>query len=177
MSSILIKNIGAIVTGDLKNPLRNANSIFIDGGIIREIGNNVSRKADRVINADGITAMPGLIDSHSHPTIGEFTPAQNAQSWVTHYMHGGVTALISAGEPHMPGLPTPPDARTAMALAHLAKRCWNNLRPSGVKVYAGTLLLVPGLSEDDFTALHAVGSRLVKFIFYDYSLLPTGEAE
>ena len=77
----------------------------------------------------------------------------------------------------MPGLPTPPDARTAMALAHLAKRCWDNLRPSGVKVYAGTLLLVPGLTEDDFIALHAVGSRLVKFIFYDYSLLPNGEAE
>src|SRR5947199_6555307 len=177
MSSILIKDIGAIVTGDLKNPLRNANSIFIDGGIIREIDNNISRKADRVIDADGITAMPGLIDSHSHPTIGEFTPAQNAQSWVTHYMHGGVTALISAGELHMPGLPTPPDARTAMALAHLAKRCWDNLRPSVVKVYAGTLLLVPGLTEDDFVALHAVGSRLVKFIFYDYSLLPNGEAE
>src|SRR2546421_475780 len=92
-------------------------------------------------------------------------------------MHGGFTSLISAGDLHMPGLPTPPDARTAMALAHLAKRCWDNLRPSGVKVYAGTLLLVPGLSEDDFAALHAVGSRLVKFIFYDYGLLPNGEAE
>src|SRR5439155_798115 len=91
MSSILIKNIGAIVTGDLKNPLRNANSIFIDGGIIREIGNNIRRKADRVIDADGITAMPGLIDSHSHPSIGEYTPAQNSLSWITNYMHGGVS--------------------------------------------------------------------------------------
>src|SRR5207247_7944282 len=96
ISCILIKNICAIVTGDLKNPLRNANSIFIDAGIIREIGNNISRKADRVIDADGITAMPGLIDSHSHPSIGEYTPAQNALSWITNYMHGGVTALISA---------------------------------------------------------------------------------
>jgi len=64
-----------------------------------------------------------------------------------------------------------------MALAHLAKRCWDNLRPAGVKVYGGTLLLVPGLVEADFDALHAVGSRLVKFIFYDYGLLPTGEAQ
>jgi len=115
MSSILIKNIGAIVTGDLKNPLRNANSIFIDGGIIREIGNNISRKADRVIDADGITAMPGLIDSHSHPSIGEYTPAQNALSWITNYMHGGVTALISAGELHLPGLPLPPDAHRSVS--------------------------------------------------------------
>src|SRR5436309_15311773 len=98
MSSILIKNIGAIVTGDLKNPLRNANSIFIDGGIIREIGNDISRKADRVIDADGITAMPGLIDSHSHPSIGEYTPAQYSLSWITYFMHCGVSSLISAGE-------------------------------------------------------------------------------
>src|SRR5437016_6904709 len=177
MSSILIKNIGAIVTGDLKNPLRNANSIFIDGGIIREIGNNISRKADRVIDADGITAMPGLIDSHSHPSIGEYTPAQNALSWITNYMHGGVTALISAGELHLPGLPLPPDARTALSVAIVTKRCYDNLRPSGVKVHAGTLLLVPGLSEKDFEEIHSLGIKLVKFIFYDYSLLPNGEAE
>src|SRR2546422_723808 len=177
MSSILIKNIGAIVTGDLKNPLRNANSIFIDGGIIREIGNNVSRKADRVIDADGITAMPGLIDSHSHPSIGEYTPAQNALSWITNYMHGGVTALISAGELHLRGLPLPPDARTALSLALVTKRCYDNLRPAGVKVHAGTLLLVPGLTEKDFDEIAAAGIRLVKFIFYDYSLLPNGEAE
>ena len=177
MSSILIKNIGAIVTGDLKNPLRNANSIFIDGGIIREIGNNVSRKADRVIDADGITAMPGLIDSHSHPSIGEYTPAQTSLSWITNYMHGGVTALISAGELHLPGLPLPPDARTALSVAIVTKRCYDNLRPSGVKVHAGTLLLVPGLVEKDFDEIAALGIRLVKFIFYDYSLLPNGEAE
>ena len=177
MSSILIKNIGAIVTGDLKNPLRNANSIFIDGGIIREIGNNISRKADRVIDADGITAMPGLIDSHSHPSIGEYTPAQNSLSWITNYMHGGVTALISAGELHLPGLPLPPDARTALSVAIVTKRCYDNLRPSGVKVHAGTLLLVLGLVEKDFDEIAAFGIRLVKFIFYDYSLLLNGEAE
>src|SRR5205809_6449370 len=95
MSSILIKNIGAIVTGDLKNPLRNANSIFIDGGIIREIGNNISRKADRVIDADGITAMPVLIDSHSHTSIGEYMPAQHALLCIINYLYGVVTALIS----------------------------------------------------------------------------------
>lgn len=173
----LVRNIGALVTGDCAQPLRRADSLYIEDGLIREIGSGIARAAHVVIDAHGITAMPGLIDSHSHPTFGDFTPAQDALGWITHYMHGGVTALISAGELHLPGLPTPPDARTAMALAHLAKRCWDNLRPSGVKVYAGTLLLVPGLTESDFAALAAVGIRLVKFIFYDYGLLPTGEAE
>ena len=177
MSSLLIKNIGTLVTGDLTRPLRSADSIFIDGGAVKEIGKNLNAKADRVIDAAGITAIPGLIDSHSHPSIGEYTPAQNSLSWITNYMHGGVTALISAGELHLPGLPLPPDARTALSVAVVTKRCYDNLRPSGVKVHAGTLLLVPGLSEKDFDEIASLGVKLVKFIFYDYSLLPNGEAE
>jgi enamidase len=177
MSSVLIKNIGILVTGDLRSPLRKADSIYIEDGLIRVIGNGLNQKADSVIDAAGITAIPGLIDSHSHPSIGEYTPAQNSLSWITNYMHGGVTALISAGELHFPGLPLPPDPKTALALALVTKRCYDNLRPSGVKVFAGTLLLVPGLTEKDFDEIAAVGIRLVKFIFYDYSLLPNGEAE
>jgi enamidase len=177
MPSLLIKNIGTLVTGDLKKPLRRADSIYVEDGIIRAIGNGITERGETVIDAQGITAIPGLIDSHSHPSIGEYTPAQNTLGWITNYMHGGVTALISAGELHMPGLPLPPDARTALALALVTKRCYDNLRPSGVKVFAGTLLLVPGLAEKDFDEIAAAGIRLVKFIFYDYSLLPNGEAE
>jgi len=176
MPSILIKNIGTLATGDLRNPLRSANSIFIDNGVVKEIENGISRKADQVIDADGITAIPGLIDSHSHPSIGEYTPTQNSLGWITNYMHGGVTSLISAGELHLPGLPLPPDARTALSVAIVTKKCYDALRPSGVKVHAGTLLLVPGLVEKDFDEIHALGIKLVKFIFYDYSLLPNGEA-
>ena len=176
MASLLIKNIGTLVTGNLESPLRHADSIFVRDGIVQAIGNNLSQAADQVIDANGITAIPGLIDSHSHPSIGEYTPAQNSLGWITNYMHGGVTALISAGELHLPGLPLPPDARTAMAVAIVTKDCYDNLRPSGVKVHAGTLLLVPGLAEKDFDELESRGIKLVKFIFYDYSLLPNGEA-
>ncbi|HEY1270288.1 MAG TPA: amidohydrolase family protein [Candidatus Binatia bacterium] len=177
MSSLLIQNIGALLTGDIDKPLASADSIYVEDGVIRAVGKTLAQPADRVIDAQGITAIPGLVDSHSHPSIGEYTPAQNSLSWITNYMHGGVTALISAGELHIPGLPLPPDARTALSLALVTKRCYDNLRPSGVKVFAGTLLLVPGLSEKDFDEIAAAGIRLVKFIFYDYSLLPNGEAE
>ena len=177
MSSTLIKNIGTLVTGDLKAPLRQADSIYLEDGMVRAIGNGVNYQADTVVDACGITAMPGLIDSHSHPTFGDFAPAQNALSWINHYMHGGVTALISAGELHVPGLPLPPEPKIALSLALLAKCCFDNVRPSGVKVHGGTLLLVPGFKEEDFDAIAAAGIRLVKFIFYDYSLLPNGEAE
>src|SRR5581483_3884726 len=161
----------------LESPLRAADSMFIRDGIIQAIGNGLNQSADQIIDANGITAIPGLIDSHSHPSIGEYTPAQNSLSWITNYMHGGVTALISAGELHLPGLPLPPDPRTALSVAIVTKKCYDNLRPSGVKVRAGTLLLVPGLSEKDFDEIHSLGIKLVKFIFYDYSLLPNGEAE
>jgi enamidase len=177
MASLLVKNIGTLVTGKLESPLRQADSIFIRDGIVQAIGKGLSQAADHVIDANGITAIPGLIDSHSHPSIGEYTPAQNSLSWITNYMHGGVTALISAGELHLPGLPLPPDARTALSVAIVTKKCYDNLRPSGVKVHAGTLLLVPGLSEQDFDEIQSLGIKLVKFIFYDYSLLPNGEAE
>lgn len=177
MPSILVKNIGTLVTGKLENPLRAADSIFIRDGIIQAIGGGLNQAADQTIDANGITAIPGLIDSHSHPSIGEYTPAQNSLSWITNYMHGGVTSLVSAGELHLPGLPLPPDARTALSVAIVTKRCYDNLRPSGVKVHAGTLLLVPGLSEKDFDEIQALGIKLVKFIFYDYSLLPNGEAD
>jgi enamidase len=176
MPSILIKNIGTLATGRLESPLRQADSIFIENGSIQAIGNGLTQDADQTIDANGITAIPGLIDSHSHPSIGEYTPAQNTLGWITNYMHGGVTALISAGELHLPGLPLPPDARTALSVAIVTKKCYDNLRPSGVKVHAGTLLLVPGLTEKDFDEIHSLGIKLVKFIFYDYSLLPNGEA-
>ncbi len=177
MPAILITNIGTLVTGNLKNPVRKADSIYIEDGIVREIGNGIHRKADLAIDAQGITAIPGLVDSHSHPSIGEYTPAQNSLGWITNYMHGGVTSLISAGELHIPGLPLPPDPKTALSLALVTKKCYDNLRPSGVKVFAGTLLLVPGLKESDFDEIASAGIRLVKFIFYDYSRLPDGEAE
>jgi enamidase len=177
VASLLIKNIGTLVTGKLESPLRQADSIFIKDGMIEAIGNGLSQSADQTIDANGITAIPGLIDSHSHPSIGEYTPAQNSLGWITNYMHGGVTALVSAGELHLPGLPLPPDARTALSVAIVTKRCYDNLRPSGVKVHAGTLLLVPGLTKQDFDEIQSLGIKLVKFIFYDYSLLPNGEAE
>ena len=177
MASLLVKNIGILVTGKLESPLREADSIFVRDGVIQAIGKGLSQAADHVIDANGITAIPGLIDSHSHPSIGEYTPAQNSLSWITNYMHGGVTALVSAGELHLPGLPLPPDARTALSVAIVTKKCYDSLRPSGVKVHAGTLLLVPGLSEKDFDEIQSLGIKLVKFIFYDYSLLPNGEAE
>ena len=96
MGSILIHNIGTLVTGDLKDPISEADSLYIENGRFVEIGTQ-KRTADTVINANGLLVTPGLIDGHVHPTIGDFTAAQNSTSWVTHYLHCGITGMVSAG--------------------------------------------------------------------------------
>jgi len=47
--------------------------------------------ADVVIDADGTTAIPGLIDSHVHTTFGDYTPRQKTVGFLESYLHGGVT--------------------------------------------------------------------------------------
>src|SRR5688500_20385464 len=116
MASILINNIGTLVTGKLEDPFRKADSIYIEDGLVRAIGNGLKHKADQSIDANGITAIPGLIDSHSHPSIGEYTPAQNWLSWINNYMHSGVTVIISYGESTLPGLQLPPYAITSLSM-------------------------------------------------------------
>ncbi len=168
MSSVLIYNIGTLVTGDINDPIGGADALFIEAGCFKEIGTKRTT-ADTVINARGNMVIPGLIDSHVHLSLGDFTAAQNSTSWISNYLHGGITRMVSAGELHIPGLPlADPDPLVFKSLAILSRACYNHFRPSGVKVEAGTLLLVPGFKEDDFQEVARAGSKCVKFIFYPY---------
>ena len=156
------------MTGDWKRPLGGAASIYIEDGFILEI-DSPRTDADTIINARGLMATPGLVDTHVHPTFGDFTPTVNSVGWMAAYLHGGVTSLVSAGELHVPGLPLdPPDARLFKYLAVLAKRCADNLPQKAPRLFAGTLLLAPGLTEADFDEIAQEGIRCVKFIFYPY---------
>jgi len=67
--------------------------------------------------------------------------------------------MISAGEVHTPGRPK--DREGTKALAVLASKAFYNLRPAGVKVHAGALLLERGLTEEDFAQVAEAGVRLV----------------
>lgn len=125
MSSMLIHNIGTLLTGDLKEPLSKRNSLYIEDGQFTEMGTN-RVEADTIIDAKGLLVSPGLIDGHVHPTIGDFTAAQNCTSWVTHYLHCGITRMVSAGEIHYPGLPFDlPDPKLFKGLARLTKLCYD----------------------------------------------------
>jgi enamidase len=146
--------------------------VYIEDGVIREVGSNLGR-ADRVIDAQGLTLIPGLVDGHTHPVFGDFAPPQSSVGWMDTYLHGGTTTIVSAGELHLPGLPLDvPDPKVFRYLAILARRCFLEYRPGGLKVVAGTMCLVPGMSEADFVELADEGCRVVKFIFYPYDERP-----
>jgi enamidase len=107
----------------------------------------------------GMTITPGLIDSHCHPVLGDFTPRQKMLDFIESSLHGGVTTLISAGEVHLAGRPK--DVAGTKALAILAAKSFASARPAGVKVLGGGLILEPGLQEKDFEELAKEGVKVV----------------
>ena len=158
----MIKNIGTLASGNISNPILDADAIVIEGGLIQAVGNgkNLDTKGvDQVMDIGGMTITPGLIDSHCHPVLGDFTPRQRMLDFIESSLHGGVTSLISAGEVHLAGRPK--DVAGTKALAILAAKSFALARPAGVKVLGGGLILEPGLQEKDFEELAKEGVKAV----------------
>lgn len=162
MSKTVIKNIGLMLTGKIEAPIADADCIIAVDGKISEIGfgkNMDIDQADTMIDANGVTLAPGLIDSHIHPVVGDYTPRQQQLGWIDSTLNGGVTTLISAGEVHMPGRPKDIVGLKAMAIA--SQRWYENFRPSGMKVHAGAPVIEHGMVEQDFKDLADAGVKLL----------------
>ena len=163
MSHLRIVNIGTIVSGDIDAPTVTGDSVVVRDGLIGYVGDAGGAPqtgADEVtIDAGGATLVPGLIDNHVHPVIGDFSPRQRVLDFIESCLHGGVTSMISAGEPHLPGRPR--DRAGTKALAILAAKSFANARPGGVKVIAGAVILEPELRETDFDEMAEAGVQLV----------------
>jgi enamidase len=160
---VAIVNIGAIVSGDLDDPVVEGDTIILDGARIAAVGTASSHEVDdcdAVIDADRTTAIPGLIDSHVHVTFGDYTPRQQTVGYLESYLHGGVTTAISASEVHVPGRPRDADGVKALAVA--AQKCFAHYRPGGMKVYAGSVILEPTLSGNDLGEIAKQGVWLAK---------------
>ncbi|TPM40693.1 amidohydrolase family protein [Mesorhizobium sp. B2-3-4] len=161
-NTLVIRNIGLMLTGDLAQPIVDADTIVVTDGRISAIGRASdvdSGNATTVIDAMGCAVAPGLIDNHVHPVAGDWTPRQNQIGWMDSTVHGGVTSIISAGEVHTPGRPR--DLVGLKALAIAAQRTFSNFRPNGMKILAGAPILEPGLVEEDFRSLAEAGVTLV----------------
>ena len=159
---LVIRNIGLLLSGDLENPILDADTIVAVDGKITAIGKAKdvdTEKTTTIIDAKGTTLAPGLIDSHVHPVFGDWTPRQSQLNWIDSFLHGGVTTMVSAGEVHLPGRPK--DVVGVKALAITAQRAFDAFRPGGVKVHAGAPVIEKGMVEGDFKELAAAGVRLL----------------
>jgi enamidase len=162
MSSVLLKNIGTIISGDITAPILKGNAIFAEGGKIQKVGNESELKVsdpDVTIDCAGTTVSPGLFNSHCHVVLGDYTPRQKQTGFLESEVHGGVTTFISAGEVHLPGRPKDPAGTKALAI--LAAKSFANFRPGGGKVVGGAVILEKGLTAKDFEEMAKEGVRTV----------------
>jgi enamidase len=162
MSSLLLKNIGTLVSGDIAEPVLAADAILVVDGKIGRVGRLAEMgavTADKTIDCNGATVTPGLIDSHCHVVMGDFTPRQNEVGFLSSEVHGGGTTMISAGEVHFPGRPKDPAGTKALAI--LSHKAYRNFRPGGAKVLGGSVILEKGLTEADFEEMAREGVCVV----------------
>lgn len=159
-ADLLITRIGTLLSGDSASPIIEADAVLIEDGRIVAIGSTDElRGAAPELDAAGTTLLPGLIDNHVHPVVGDYTPRSSQLGYIEGFVHGGVTSVVSAGEVHMPGRPK--DRAGTKALAVLAHKAYAAQRPGGARVHAGALLLEPGLVQEDFEELASMGVHLV----------------
>ncbi|MEO8938745.1 MAG: amidohydrolase family protein [Burkholderiaceae bacterium] len=159
---VVIRNVGLMLSGDIDDPILDADTVVIFDGRITAVGKEADcdiAGARTVVDARRTCLCPGLIDSHVHPVFGDWTPRQNQLGWIESTMHGGVTTMISAGEVHLPGRPK--DIVGLKALAITAQRAFDNFRPGGVKVLAGAPVIEKGMVESDFRELSESGVKLL----------------
>jgi enamidase len=179
VATLGLVNIGALATGVLSAPRLEAEAILVESGLIAAMGaasRTAAAAADVVVDCQGTTVIPGLIDSHCHVVLGDYTPRQKTVDFLDSYVHGGITSVVSAGEGvHAPGRPHDPVA--AKALAITAAKCFANFHPNGMKVNAGSVVLEPGLTDYDFAEMARHGVRHAKYGFGDYAHPQDGEPD
>lgn len=161
-SSTLIENCAAIVTGDVAQPLADADAILVSDGLIEAIGNRSALTpppGTRRIDAQGQIAIPGLVDSHIHPVIGDWTPRMGIIGWLNQYVQAGVTTSLSQGSWGLGKYPTDPHGMRALGTTLV--RAFDGFRPGRMKVHGAAVSLVDGFEEADFAALAADGVWLI----------------
>ena len=105
-----------------------------------------------------MTVAPGLIDTHIHPTLGDFGTKQQSVGYLERMLHGAVTRGMSAGEVHLPGRS---DADSAVAIAVAAHLSFDSFQAAGMKVHGGGVLLEKDTEAHHIDQAHESGVRIV----------------
>lgn len=145
MSELLIKNAAVISPADKLNGVFD---IKIKDGVIAEIGENLSSDGE-IINAEGLCAVPGLVDMHVHLRDPGQTAKEDIITGCRAAAAGGVTSLLA-----MPNTaPTTDDPETVKYILDKAKN-------ADARVYVAASITKGLKSEEktDLQALRAAGA-------------------
>ena len=140
MSELLIKNAAVISPADKLNGVFD---IKIKDGVIAEIGENLSSDGE-IINAEGLCAVPGLVDMHVHLRDPGQTAKEDIITGCRAAAAGGVTSLLA-----MPNTaPTTDDPETVKYILDKAKN-------ADARVYVAASI-TKGLKSEEKTDLQAL---------------------
>ncbi len=155
---IVLHNIGQVLTGLLEEPIIDADCIVIDDGKIASLDDSGASTPDMVIDCKQMTVAPGLVDTHTHPTQGDFAPKQQSTGYLARMLHGAVTRIMSAGEVHVGGRS---GAESALGIALGAFYSFDGHRPAGMKVHGGAMLLEKDTDESHIDRAFDAGMRII----------------
>jgi dihydroorotase len=85
MSSWLLKGV-RIVGGE-------PTDVLLDGGVVSEIGPGLTHRSAKVLDADGLIALPGLVDLHAHLREPGREDAETVETGTMAAALGGFTAV------------------------------------------------------------------------------------
>jgi len=165
MNDLILKNIDKIVSGDIEKGILKGDTIVVRDGKIAAIGNEKDLDCsgiETVVDTDGQIVCPGFIDCHIHNTLDDYAPQRGAVGCYSDALFSGTTSMVSEGE-QGPGWPRfYDDPIGCKAAAILSKRVFDHFRPGGaLKFHGGALVLVHGLTEQDFKEMADAGVWLI----------------
>jgi dihydroorotase len=141
---LLIKNVRAV-----DEKLDTITDILIEDGKISRMGTDIVELSDRVVDATGLTAMPGLFDMHVHFRDPGQTYKEDILTGTKAALAGGVTGVLC-----MPNTKPPVDSPETLAYI------LNKAKETGVDVRQAVCITkgMAGKELTDFAVLHQAGA-------------------
>jgi imidazolonepropionase len=98
VNSLLVKDIGTLVTWDEERPLREHAAVVLADGLVAWVGDSAAAPAaDDVLDAAGGCVLPGFVDAHTHLVFGGDRSAEfEARLAGRPYAAGGIRTTVAA---------------------------------------------------------------------------------
>ncbi|MBE6008130.1 MAG: dihydroorotase [Lachnospiraceae bacterium] len=157
MGTILIKN-GLVF--DTEEKTTSVKDVLVENGFIKAIAENITEKADKVINADGLWVTPGFIDLHTHLREPGLTHKETIITGAASAAKGGFTTICA-----MPNTkPVIHNADVVNYITEKAKDAVSNVLPIGAITIDQTgseLADIKGMKDAGICALSEDGKSVL----------------